>query len=98
MLRVLTSKEELALRRKGYGQLAPGTLFDLGGERFFLTVEKHGESVTVIELDRENSLRILHDEPCVRSVLQFDELSCLNVRQAKSEAARRGTHVFNKIQ
>jgi hypothetical protein len=83
MLRVLTSEEELVLRRKGYEQLAPGTLFDLGGERFFLTVEKHGEFVTVIELDRENVGRILHDEPCVRSGLRFDELNCLNVRRAK---------------
>jgi len=35
MLRVLTAKEELVLRRKGYEQLVLGILFDLGGRRFF---------------------------------------------------------------
>lgn len=32
-----------------------------------------------------------------RSVLQFDELSCLDVRRAKSETAYPGTHVFDKV-
>lgn len=98
MLRALTSEEELALRRKSYDQLAPGTLFDLGGERFFLTAAKHGEAVHVIELDGENTGRILRDEPCVRSTLHFDDLRCLNVRRAKLEIAHPDKRRFNNIQ
>jgi len=83
MLRVLTPDEELALRRKSYEQLATGKLFDLGEERFFITVEKLGDSVRVIELNSENIGRILRGEPCFHSPLHFDEMSCLNVRGSK---------------
>jgi hypothetical protein len=80
MLRVLSPEEELASRRERYQQLAAGQLFDLGGKRFFITFEKLGESVKVIELNDENVERILRGAPCVQSTLHFDEMSCLNVR------------------
>jgi hypothetical protein len=35
MWRVVTPEEELATRKKNYDRLTNGTLFDLGGKRFF---------------------------------------------------------------
>ncbi|MCI0441234.1 MAG: hypothetical protein L0177_19200 [Chloroflexi bacterium] len=79
-MRVITREEELALRKKSYEQLAPGKLFALSFKRFFVAVEKIGDSIEVIELDSENIERILRGEPCVHSTLHFDEMGCLNVR------------------
>jgi len=83
MLRVLTPEEELASRRANYERLAPGKLFDLGGNRYFLTVAKSGDSIEVIELEAKNIEHILRGEPCAHSMLHFDGLRCLNVRGPK---------------
>ena len=80
MLRVLTSEEELADRSKSYAQLARGKLFDLSGKRVFIAIEKHDDSIQVIELEAKNISRILRGELCVRSRLKFDEMKCLNIR------------------
>ena len=79
MLRVLTEEEELAGRKKSYQRLVPGRLFDLAGERYFITVERKEETVTAIELSAENAARILRGERCVESTLRFDDMRCLNV-------------------
>jgi hypothetical protein len=79
MIRVLTEEEELHSRSTRYQQLQPGTLFDLSGKRFFLTVERQEEIVTVIALHADNITRILHDRPCRRARMRFAELRALNV-------------------
>ena len=84
MLRVLTQEQELALRREHYPQLTTGKLFDLGGQRLFISAEKQAESIEVIELSPENIGRILRGEPCVHSRLRFDEMSCLNVHRTQN--------------
>jgi hypothetical protein len=81
MLIVLTPEEELAGRRKSYEELASGKLFDLSGRRYFITVEKLGDRVEVIELNPGNVQHIVQGEPCIRSTLHFDDMSCLNVKQ-----------------
>ncbi len=79
MLRVLTKAEELALRAEDFAQLQAGMLFDLGRRRSFIAVRKRGRTVEVVEFDPANIDRILRDEPCVRTRLRFDDMSCLNV-------------------
>jgi hypothetical protein len=85
MVIVLTPEQELAERRKSYEKLVPGKLFNLGGRRYFIAVEKLGDRVEVIELEAKNVQRIVRGEPCVRTTLHFDEMSCLNVRDQKEE-------------
>jgi len=79
MILVSTPEEELASRKASYERLTPGKFFDLGTRRYFIAVEKLGDRVEVIELNTENLRRIVCDEPCVRSVLHFDDMFCLNV-------------------
>ena len=83
MLRVLTPEQELASRKKRYALLEPESLFDLGGKKFFIAAERVGDFLTVIELDGDNIKRILSAESCVRSILNFEEMSCLNVHNEK---------------
>jgi len=83
MLLVLTPEEEIAQRRKSYEQLGAGKLFDLGGKRYFVTVEKFENSVKVIELNPENIERMLRGELCLHSTLNFDDMGCLNVRSTE---------------
>jgi hypothetical protein len=85
MLIVLTPEQELAGRRKSYEQLVPGKLFNLGGRRYFIAVEKCGDRVEVIELEAKNVQRIVRGEPCIRTTLHFDEMSCLNVKRDEKE-------------
>jgi hypothetical protein len=80
MVRVLTPQEELASRKKDYQQLETGRLFDLGGKRFFIAVEKSHDAVQVIELNGENIDRILNNDQCIRTKLNFADMKCLNLR------------------
>ena len=79
MLRVLTKEEELASRKENFQRLTPGILFDLAGNHYFIAVDKRENSVEVIELNSENITRIIQGNPCLQSVLKFDQMSCLNV-------------------
>ena len=88
MLRVLTKAEELATRTKSFARLRAGTLFDLGGQRYFIAARKVGKTVEVIALDAANVRCILGAEPCTRARLHFDDLRCLNVRSPPRPARR----------
>lgn len=80
MLRVLSKEEELHSRQKGFVKLKPGSLFDLGQERFFIAVKKISETVwEVVELTETNKRRIILGHPCEHARLHFDEMSCLNL-------------------
>ena len=79
MLRVLTEAEELATRTKSFARLRTGTLFDLGGQRYFIAAKTVGKTVEVIALDAANIRCILRAEPCARARLHFNDLRCLNV-------------------
>ena len=87
MIRVLTPEEELALRRTHYDRLAPGVLFDLGGKRSFIAIEKFDDTVRVIELDTANVARIIQGVPCEPSTLHFDEMVGINLRRLKAESS-----------
>ncbi len=81
MLRVLSKEEELQLRREGFTRLKPGSLFNLGQERFFIAVKKVDEKVwEVLELTQENKERIITGQSCEHSKLNFDEMNCLNIK------------------
>lgn len=57
-------------------------MFDLSMRRCFILVERSGDSVEVIELNRENIDRILHGESCATSTLHVEEMRGLNVHKA----------------
>jgi hypothetical protein len=80
MVLVSTPEEELASRKADYEKLTPGNFFNLGTRRYFIAVEKLGDCIEVVELNAENLRRIVCSEPCVRSILHFDDMFCLNVR------------------
>ena len=81
MLRVLSKEEELQLRREGFTRLKPGSLFNLGQERFFIAVKKVDEKVwEVLELTQENKERIITGQSYEHSNLYFDEMNCLNIK------------------
>lgn len=82
MLRAISKEEELQLRREGFTRLKPGTLFNLGQERFFIVVKKVDRKAwEVVELTQENKERIISGQPCETSNLHFDEMNCLNVKE-----------------
>lgn len=81
MLRVLSKEEELESRREAFAKLKPGSLFDLGQERFFIAVKRINEKVwEVIELTETNKKKLISGQPCERSSLHFDDMDCLNLR------------------
>lgn len=81
MLRVLSREEELRNRSEDFAKLKPGCLFDLAQERFLIAVKKIDEKVwEVIELTETNKKKIISGQPCERSNLHFDDMSCLNLR------------------
>jgi len=81
MLRVLSKEEELEGRREAFEKLKPGSLFDLGQERFFIAVKKLDEKVWgVIELTETNKKQIVSGQPCEHSSLHFDDMVCINLR------------------
>ena len=81
MLRVLSEEEELQSRREGFAKLEPESLFDLGQQRFFIAAKKIEENVwDVVELTEANRKKIISGQPCERSNLHFDDMSCLNLR------------------
>jgi hypothetical protein len=81
MLRALSKEEELQLRREGSKRLKPGSLFNLGQERFFIALKKVDEKVwEVVELTQENRERIITGQPCEHSNLHFDEINYLNIK------------------
>lgn len=81
MLRVLSREEELENRREAFAKLKPGSLFDLGQERFFIAIKKIDEKVwEVIELTETNKKKIISGRPCEHSSLDFDDMDCLNLR------------------
>lgn len=81
MLRALSKEEELQLRREGFKRLKPGSLFNLGQERFFIPLKKVDEKVwEVVELTQENKERIITGQPCEHSNLHFDEINYLNIK------------------
>ena len=81
MLRVLSREEELQNRREAFAKLKPGSLFDLGQERFFIAVKKIDEKLwEVIELTEINKKRIISGQPCEYSNLHFNDMDCLNLR------------------
>lgn len=88
MLRVLTKAEELAMRTKSFARLRTGTLFDLGGQRYFIAAKKVGKTVQVIELDAANIRCILRTEPCAYARLHFNDLGCLNVHSPQRTRQR----------
>ena len=80
MLRVLNREEELQSRREDFAKLKPGSLFDLGQQRFFLGVKKaDGKVWEVIELTEANRKRVISGQPCEHSHLHFDDMDCLNL-------------------
>lgn len=81
-LRMLTPEEELAWCRKNFEKICEGTLFDLGRRRHFLAVKKiDDQSWEVVELDKANRLCIIKGEKVRHSVLSFDQMAGLNVRE-----------------
>lgn len=81
MLRVLSREEELEGRHEAFAKLKPGSLFDLGQERFFIAVKKIDEKVwEVIELTEINKKKITSGQPCEHSNLHFNDMDCLNLR------------------
>ena len=84
-LRALTPEEELELRKKDFEKIREGSLFDLGGGRHFLAVKKiDDESWEVIELDEHNRHRIITEQKVRYSVLSFEQMRCLNLREQES--------------
>lgn len=90
MMVVLSKEEELSMRRRDFGKLRPGCLFDLSQERFFILVKfiddrvrKPHPDCLVIELIEANRRRILAGQPAKTTTLSFDEMSCLNLRMER---------------
>ena len=85
MLRVLSPKEELNGRRERFAQLTQGTLFDLAQRRFFIAVKKiNAKSWQVFELTETNKKKIIAGEPCSRSPLHFNAMSCLTLHDVEN--------------
>jgi hypothetical protein len=81
MLRVLSKEEELEGRKRNFARIKPGSLFNLGMERFFIAVKKIDDQVwEVIELSQANKKKIISNQPCEHTTLHFDEMHCLNLR------------------
>ena len=81
MLRVLSREEELQNRHEAFAKLKPGSLFDLGQERFFIAVKKIDEEVwEVIELTEANKKKLISGQPCEHSSLHFANMGCFNLR------------------
>jgi len=76
---VLTPEEFLASQKANFQELSSGKLFNLGMKRYFITIKKSGDFVEVIELNAENIRRIINEQPCVHSTLNFDEMEGLNL-------------------
>ena len=83
MLRVLTKEESLASAKEKFKELnRQGQLFNLAMRRYFILVERLGDTAKVIELNQENIQRILHGESCVTAMLHVKEMRGLNVHRA----------------
>lgn len=80
-LRVLSKEEELESRKKSFAEIKRGSLFDLGGQRCFIAVEKESQRCKAIELTEENRERIITEQPCETLELHFDEMGCLNLKR-----------------
>lgn len=81
MLRVLSKEEELEGRKRNFARIRQDSLFDLGGERFFIAVKRIDEQVwEVIELSEANREKIIRNQPCEATTLHFDEMRCLNIK------------------
>jgi hypothetical protein len=94
MLKVLSSEEELRIRHKVFSKLTPGSLFDLGQERFFIAVKKMGEKVwEVVELTETNRKKITSGQPCDHSALRFEDMACLNLRSGQEGRLTRSKGV-----
>ena len=83
MLRVLTKEESLASAREKFKELnRQGQLFNLAMRRYFILVERVGDTVEVIELNQANIQRILRGESCVTAMLDVEEMRGLKVHKA----------------
>jgi len=81
MLIGLSKEEEWQLRQEAFAKLKPGSLFDLGQQRFFIAVQQINDQVwEVVELTETNKEQIIAGAPCVHAQLHFDDMSCLNLR------------------
>jgi hypothetical protein len=80
MLRELSHEEMLARQKENFNNLKQGSLFNLGGKRNFLVKEMlPNNELEVVELTRENCLRIISGQPCDSSRLAYKELLGINL-------------------
>lgn len=81
MMYVMSKEEELSSRRREFNQLKHGSLFDLGIQRFFVVVDRTRDEIDVVELTKENCLRVVGGQAAEKSKLSFVDMGCLNLRQ-----------------
>ena len=81
MLRVLSEEEALKSRKRAFAKIKQGSLFNFGGEKYFIAVtEISKKECEVIELTEKNKKNIILENECEHSNLHFDQMVALNVR------------------
>lgn len=87
-MHMLSDEEELKKRAARFSTLSAGSLFYLGGKRYFIAVKPVAWEVwEVIELSCENTNNILAGQPCTTTELHFNDMKWLNDVGAGQESA-----------
>ncbi len=80
-LRVISKEEELENRKRDFKNLEKGSLFNLSNRKYYITVKKDekNNSVTVVELNKDNIKNILDGKAVKYKALSFENMCCLNL-------------------
>lgn len=81
---MLSEEEELESRREAFEKMCEGDLFDLGGKKHYLAVQKIDDnSWEIIEFNKTNRLSIIKGKKARHSTLTFDRMDCLNLHKQR---------------
>ncbi len=92
MIVALSKEAELKHRTESFATVKQGTLFNLGGLRYFIAARPPcSTQIVAIELTAKNKKEILSGQAwrCTTSILHFDEMRCLNIIDDEKSARQR---------
>lgn len=81
----LNNSDVRNLHDDNFAQLQPGAMFDCGQGNSYICVDKNGDNLTVIELTRENTSKIITGQACDTATYHKDQLTILNLRGPTSD-------------
>lgn len=79
MYRSISSEEAKINNEKAFKKLENGSVFDIWRERILIVDKKLEDSLVVVELTKTNIDLILWWKVAEKSVLKFEDLSCVNI-------------------